>query len=662
MPFFWKRRKRWWNPRWRGRRRKFYRPRRRNRFYKRRRTYRGRRRRRRRRKKVRRKKRQITVKQWQPDRIVKCKIKGVEVLVLGAQGKQMMCYTNERNENTPPKAPGGGGFCCQQFSIGYLYRQYTFKNNIWTHTNIFLDLIRYLGVRFTVYRHADTDFILNYDNQPPFDIGKYTYMLCHPQMLLLSKHKKILLSKSTKPTGKTTKKFFIKPPKQMITKWFFSEHFSSASLLMIRAAAFNSVYAHLGCCNTSQLLTIFYLDTAYYVNGNWGLHNLGTQPYKPYDSVGDQWFKQPDGTIKQGPTNASHQSYDQSVSYEKGWFQKIVLSAVAVYSDQTGQHPVANLPCNVTRYNPNLDSGTNSKVYLTSILTNNYLPPTSDQDIIIQGYPLWMMLHGFLNYIKLIKKDSTFLETHVVCLQSPALLPYSQIGAGKIYIPLDKSFVNGKAPYDEYVTQTMKTKWYPTVEHQMQTLNAIVQCGPYIPKYDQTKASTWELHCFYQFYLKLGGPEISDKPVTDPAAQGHYPVPDTVHGTIQVGNPAKQKASTIFHSWDYRRGCLTKTAIERMQRDIETDTDFQPDTPPKKKRKITGPELTCPEQETQEIFSCLQELCEENTYQETQETDVLKLIHQQQQQQRNLKRNILMLLMELKDKQRMLQLQTGVLE
>ncbi len=374
----------------------------------------------------------------------------------------MMCYTNERNENTPPKAPGGGGFCCQQFSIGYLYRQYTFKNNIWTHTNIFLDLIRYLGVKFTVYRHADTDFILNYDNQPPFDIGKYTYMLCHPQMLLLGKHKKILLSKFTKPNGKPSKKFFVRPPKQMITKWFFSEHFSSAPLLMIRAAAFNSTYAHLGCCNTSQLLTIFYIDPEFYKHSNWGLHNLGTQPFKPYDSVGHLWFKQQNGTAIEGPQNPTAQTYDQSVSYDAGWFKPGILSAVGVYADKELRYPTAALPCNVTRYNPNLDSGQQSKVYLKSILTDNYLPPTSDQDIIIQGYPLWMALHGFLNYIKLIKKDNTFLESHVVVLQSPALLPYPQIGAGKQYVPIDKTFVNGKAPYEEYVTTNMKAKWYPT--------------------------------------------------------------------------------------------------------------------------------------------------------------------------------------------------------
>nr|UHK06625.1 MAG: ORF1 [Torque teno midi virus] len=662
MPFWWRRRnKPWWGTRYRTRRRWPTR-RRRRRLYKRRRPFRThRRRKRRRRRKVRRKRATIPVRQWQPDRIVKCKIKGVDVLVLGAQGKQLMCYTNEKKTNTPPKAPGGGGFGCQQFSLGYLYEQYKFKNNIWTTSNIFLDLCRFLFVKFTFYRHSHTDFIVSYDRQPPFDIQKYTYMLCHPQNMLLSKHKKIILSKQTKPNGKLTKKLIVKPPKQMLTKWFFTEHFSKAPLLLLKAAAFNSTYAHLGCCNTSQLLTFFYLDLQFYQIGNWELENLGTQGYKPYSTIGDVYFKDPKGNIKQGPKH--DQSYAKSVSYEEGWFQPLVLSAIAAYADKEGSHPLAALPCNVTRYNPNLDSGEYSKLYLSSILTTDYNPPTSDKQIIIQGYPLWMLIYGFLNYITLVKKDKTFLQTHYVLIQSPALLPYPQIGAGKVYLPLDKTFVNGNAPYNEYITQAMKAKWYPTVENQMETLNNIVCCGPYIPKYDNNKESTWELHLFYQFHFKLGGPEISDKPVTDPAAQGHYEVPDTIKETIQITDPAKQNAKTLFHSWDYRRGMLTKAAIERMQCNLETDTIFEPDTPPKKKRKITGPELTCREEENQEIYSCLQSLCEESTSQEIQKDQTLQdLIQQQQQQQRNLKRNILKLLMELKDKQRMLQLQTGVLE
>ena len=95
---------------------------------------------------------------------------------------------------------------------------------------------------------------------------------------------------------------------------------------------------------------------------------------------------------------------------------------------------------------------------------------------------------------------------------------------------------------------------------------------------------------------------------------------------------------------------------------LETDSEFQPiaeGSPPKKKRK--GAAFQNPQEEIQEIQSCLQNLCEQGTSQE-QEQDLQQLILKQQEFQRNLKYNILKLIFDLKDKQKQLQLQTGLLE
>lgn len=289
MPFWWRRRQRYWRPRrfWKNKTRKYNRrrwPRRR-----RRRTRRTTRRRRRRRKyKVKRKRQTLPVRQWQPDKIVKCKIKGVDVLVLGGEGKQLVCYTNVKDAWTPPKAPGGGGFGCQQYSLSWLYEQYVFRNNIWTKSNIGLDLCRYLHCRLTFYRHPDTDFIISYERQPPFDIDKYTYPSCHPKNLLLGKHKLLLLSKATKPNGKLTKRILIKPPKQMLTKWFFQEHFAHAGLFLVKAAACNFRYSHLGCCNTNRITTLFYLNPGFYKQGNWSANT--PTGYQPYLTVPDSLY------------------------------------------------------------------------------------------------------------------------------------------------------------------------------------------------------------------------------------------------------------------------------------------------------------------------------------------------------------------------------------
>nr|UHM26670.1 MAG: ORF1 [Torque teno midi virus] len=673
MPFWWRRRRRRWLPynQYLNKRRGRYR-RRRTRRYKRRRPRRTfRRRTRRRRKKVRKKKPTIIMRQWQPDSIVKCKIKGVGVLVLGAQGKQLVCYTNVKKAWTPQRAPGGGGFGVEQFSLGYLYREYTFRNNIWTKTNIAKDLVRYLGVQFRFYRHTETDFIINYDRQPPFDIDQYTYPFTHPQQLLLGKHKIILPSRKTKPSGKNYKKVKIKPPKQMITKWFFQHQFSSAPLCLIRAAACNFNYAHLGCCNTNQIVTFSYLDITFYKHGGWANATAQTTPYKPYSNIGNPLYfaKNLDDLKTQQPDpkkivtmNTSGMTYLDSVSYNKGWFQSGILQAKYV-ADQLGDTPrlYAALPINHSRYNINEDNGKGNKMWLHSIYNSSYDPPSTDKELIIEGLPLYMMLYGWLSYIQALKKTPDFFNTYIIVIECPAFRLFTEPGATKQIVPIDPDFINGKGPYGEVITPYMYNHWYPNLYNQLSVLNSFVTAGPYIPKYSQTTNSTWELHYFYQFFFKWGGPEITDQPVTDPAEQRQYDVPDKIKGTIQIRNPEKQIYESILHPWDYRRGIITKTALKRMYSNLSIDTTFEAGSQtPKKKKKITGPTLTVPEEENQEILQCLRSLCEEPTWPEpkTQE-EIKQLIEQQQQYQQQLKRNILTVLSDMKERQNLLQLQQG---
>nr|UHM26119.1 MAG: ORF1 [Torque teno midi virus] len=672
MPFYWRRRRRWWwGKRWnKYRRRPRYK--RRRRVYKRRRFNRAPRRRRRKRKyKVRKKKKLITLKQWQPDSIRRCKIKGYGTLVLGAQGRQLLCYTNMIKYNWIPKAPGGGGFGCQLFSLGSLYTDWVFKKNIWTHTNIYYDLVRYLGVRFTFYRHPETDFIVAYDNQPPFDIQKYTYMHCHPANLLLAKHKKILLSAATNPRGKLKLRMRIRPPKQMITKWFFSKHFSSAGLCLLKAAAMQTRYANIGCCNTNQLVTVYYLDPVFYAKGNWAHKISDTTPYLPYTNFpGSLHLWLPGEDITQSTKSDNNHlfnkpdTYDTSVNYNTGFFCRKLMTAIQISTTISPHDKMAALPVNVARYNPNWDSGEKSEIWFCSAFSPGHEKPETDHDLYMTGYPIWMMLWGFINYVQMKKQDKTYFDTYYVVLKSPAFFPKPAVGAGDYYIPIDNEFVTGTLPYEEYITRAMKAAWYPKLKNQMKILNILATCGPFVPKYDETKNSTWELDYYYNFFFKFGGPELTDPKVVDPQYQTTYDVPDTIGARLQITDPAKNKASKLFHSWDWRRGLLTKRAFETMQQNLSTDSDISTDSgSPQKKKKRTGPLLNNPEEENKKIKSCLLSLCEENTCQEpeTQE-DIKQLIKLQQQQQLELKRNILTLLMELKEKQRMLQLQTGVLE
>nr|UHK07402.1 MAG: ORF1 [Torque teno midi virus] len=671
MPFWWRRRRRPWWGRWRSRRKPVYKRRkRRQRYrYRYRQPARRRRRRRRRRGKVRRKRQTLTVKQWQPDKIVKCKIKGTTVLVLGAEGKQLVCYTNVKNANTPPKAPGGGGFGCEQFSLESLYTDFVFRRNIWTKSNILLDLCRYLGVQLTFYRAPETDFIVSYHRQPPFDISKEIYTMCHPANLMLSRHKIIIPSKFTNPKGKVKIKKFVKPPKQMLNKWFFQEHFCKYPLLMIQAAACNLNYSNLGCCNTNQMVTFFYINLNFYSVASWTA--VRTDAYLPYSTFPSHiytWNKKQWDTLNEAKEDQKYTkptSYATSVNIKTGFFSPQILQAVHLTSDTQKHNIVRNIPLNICRYNPNLDNGKKSKIWLVSTHTASWDPPPIDKTLVYEGYPLYMMLYGFLSYVQYIKKASDFFLGYVVALQSPALLPYSQVGAEKnIIVPLDSNMPQGKAPYDEDLTDYMKNNWFPTVYNQLQVLNTIVESGPLVPKYSQSKNSTWELDMFYKFIFKWGGPESPEPIITDPMLQATYEVPDTFQKTLQIVHPRSQKAGSLLQPWDIRRGYFTKTALKRMQQNLPTDSSVQSDTeqPVRKKKKTqTGPELSNPFEDQEEIQASLLSLCEENIYQEIPEDpkELSKLIKQQQQQQQELKYNILRIISELKDKQNLLSLQTG---
>nr|UHK04624.1 MAG: ORF1 [Torque teno midi virus] len=656
MPFWWNRRRRYYlGPKRRRFRRTYtrkprWRPRRRRRRY---RTSK-RRYRRRRKPKVRRKKKAIVIKQWQPDSITLCKIKGLQTLILGAEGKQRVCYTNVIKEWTPPKNPGGGGFAVQIYSLGYLYEQYKFRFNIWTKTNILKDLVRYLRCSFTFYRHPETDFIVAYERQPPFDINPFTYPYTHPVSLLLNKHKRIILSTKSKPNGRRKHKINIKPPKQMLSKWFFMDQFSDVPLCLIKGAACNFNYSRLSASNENQILGFFYLNTQFYQAPNWARE---MQNYKPYPRAPNK--------VKVTNYRGVQTTIEVSgVNWESGWFDYRILSAKNVTTVNGTTQAIT--PLNVCRYNPNLDTGKGNAVWLMSIVVDTYKKPATDKNLMLEGLPLWQLLYGFLQYVKVMhEKEPNFLDTYVLGLQCPALEPSPQIGTGYWCIPIDNEFREGKMPYDGYLSTTAKGKWYPNVYSQVKILNEFVKCGPFIPKYNEEKNSTWELNYTYTFYFKWGGPQINDPDVADPANAGHYRVPDTYSTAIQIRDPAKQKSQALLHSWDIRRGIITQRALKRMSENIETDTTFQPDTGPQpyKKKKITGPALQNPEEDHQEIQSCLLSLCEEDTCQEPKDQqDILKLLQQQREHQQQLKYNILKLITHIKERQQMLQLQTGLLD
>nr|UHK05975.1 MAG: ORF1 [Torque teno midi virus] len=654
MPFWWNRRRKPWYGKWRWRRSR--KPRYKKRRYGRRRSRyptRRRRRRRRRKYKVRKKNKQITIKQWNPDSIKKCKIIGLQTLVAGSQGNQYRCYTNQRKEYTVPKAPGGGGLGVSLYTLNFLYSEWRARNNIWTTSNDYTDLCRYTGCKFKIFRHDFTDFVVSYNIMPPFHFTKDTYLDTHPHNQILTKKHRMVFSRKTKPNSKPYITLKIKPPKLLRTHWYFQEEFAEQPLVQLSAAAADFSYGIYGWNTQSTNVTIFALNDKFYTTHNWA-QNTGESPYKPYPGYPSSGltFTNKNGTDKTVPLS----NYAQSVAQSTGIFQPAVLQAIDV---KFGQQRYHERTVGIGRYNPEIDTGEGNKVWLTSVLSDRGWGPPTDDKLIIYNKPLWQAFYGLWDWINIAKPKTQAFETSMFVVQSQFI---SRLTATeqKVWPIIDPSFVQGKLPYGEDITKQDQALWYPTAMVQRETISAIVQSGSYIPKYAQIPQSTWQLQTKYTFYFKWGGPQVTEKNVQDPKEQSTYPIPNSIWETIKITNPEKQHCKQLLRSWDFRRGIATTRAIKRMSENLETDTSFSSDdseTPKKKKR--TTSEMPLQDKKQEKIQSCLLSLFEEDSCPEQTE-DIQQLITKQHQQQQKLKRNLIQLLMNLKKKQRHLLMQTGL--
>nr|UHK07306.1 MAG: ORF1 [Torque teno midi virus] len=664
MPFWWRRRRRPWFGRWFQRRKpRYQRRRKRKRRYKRRyRRTTGRRYRRR--GKVRRKRKTLLIKQWQPDSIALCKIKLFGSIVLGAEGCQYLCYTNQKIAWTPPQQPGGGGFGIETYNLSYLYDQYKLKRCIWTRTNLYKDLCRYLRCKFIFYRHEYVDFVLSYSRQPPWLLAKDTYMNCHPIALLLSRHKKVILSRKNHPQGKNKIVINVRPPKQMISKWFFQKQFALYDLLEIRAAACDIGHPKMSYKAENQIITIYYINPEFYQDSLWAQYHEG--PYRPVATMSDNLVFHYKYSGKTGQyqlqipsTKTGQEKYYYSVSRDKGYFCPQVINAYKITISGTETHTYS-LPLRAARYNPEIDDGNGNFIYLVAVNKGHYDKPNED-NLVFAGLPLWLMFFGLYSFITKIKTIS-FMPLHMFVVKSPYLLPKPTNPNRQFFPIIDYNFLLGKNPSDSYVSETESQQWYPTCEHQVETINNFVKAGPFIPRLENDRASTWELPYKSIFYFKWGGPQMPDEQVADPKEQESYLVPDTVHQRVQISDPLKQATESLIHEWDYRRGLITKKAYKRMLENLSTESDVYSHSGTPTKRKRMDNSLQFPQEENKEVKTCLQALCETSSSEKEEETSDLKqLIKYQKLKQKQLKLNLLKLIKNIKETQNQLQLQTGMI-
>nr|UHK06024.1 MAG: ORF1 [Torque teno midi virus] len=646
MPFWWQRRKKYWRGQyrpWYKRKYNTYRRKRRIRRYKHRRPTR---RRRRRRRKVRRKKNTLTLRQWQPKFITRCKVKGTHLYLLGAEGRQMACYTDEQFTWTPAKAPGGGGFATEFYTLQWLYTQYKENLNYWSRSNSTKDLVRYTGCSFILYKHNKTDFLVYYSRKPEIRPDKYFYCNLHPTNLLLRKRCKILHRNSIHPNSKQYLKIKVKPPRTFQNNWYTQHEFADQPLVQLTVVAVDLINSYLSSVDTNQLITFKVINTQYFVAPDWGQKKTS---YSPNPNAVKKIT--PIYGTKEGQQITIPDTYNGQVAYSTGWFQKALLTATKFKEQEV-------VPILYARYNPKIDDGHGNMVYLKHITQSNYAPPSTDKTVLLQDKPLWQLFFGYLSYCQKVKPHENILKDYIVVIISPAIYPF----ANQPVVMIDDNFVKGKAPYMQELDALMLKLWFPTVEHQQMTINTFVESGPFIPKYARDRESSWDLHGKYSFYFKWGGEDTNIQDAYDPSRQTEFAIVNNLAEAIQVSDPSKQIPSTLVHPWDYRRGIITTNALKRIREDLQSDETLSTDSEPipKKKKILNSAQFF--NQKDQEIQECLQTLYKESTFQEPQtQEQIINLIQQQQEQQQQLKHNLLYLIEDLKQQQTKLKIKTGLL-
>nr|UGV36377.1 MAG: ORF1 [TTV-like mini virus] len=609
MPFYQKRR--WFYPNiWRRRR---WRTRRRFRFRRPRKTLRRRwttyRRRRwvRKRLKFKKKLKYIYLKEFQPRKIHKCKIQGT--ICLFQCGPDRLCreWTQFMNSFYPPHYQGGGGWSQLKFSLESLFEQRELLHNKWTKSNVLMPLCRYSGCKLKLYRTEDVDYVVHYSLCQPMLDTVYQHTNAQPNNILLYRKKIIVPSKKTNPRGKLYKIKRIKPPEQFQNKWYFQSDLSKTPLLLLTtsAACLDRIYLNPRSWNNN--IDIHILNTSFFETPNFANTPQGTQPWQPKEGywlygtrngseqskltelifvgqtktytigipIGEQGWMTYSQTQKKYENfgNPFHPDYfngnrqlwiskSNPMTVFNGNYKTQTINSYNKTHTQNGIARVTQPLWTTVRYTPERDTGEN-QIYLLKISDNkfNWNEP-DDADLIYEGYPLWCLLWGWVDWQIKYKKIQKVETEYLLVIRTPFTFPKKEY-----LVPINKNFIEGKSPWDpESIYPEDKENWRPQVKYQETEIENICKTGPYVAK---TSTNSIEAHAHYTFYFKWGGCPNDLEHITDPSDQRHYPVPSNFLQGPEIQDPNWDPKKELY-SFDFRRDMLTDKAAKRIKKDSET--------------------------------------------------------------------------------------------
>nr|UGV37453.1 MAG: ORF1 [TTV-like mini virus] len=664
MPYYTRR------PRYRWRRRRWFRPGRpRKTFFK-------RRWRRHRRVRFRKKAKSIRIRQYQPASIRKLKVVGSYPLFLTTHDRLSNIMNMWLDSIAPRYIPSAGGFSISAFSLETLYKEHLRLNNWWTHSNDNYPLIKYQGCTIKLWKSINVDYLFSYQNNYPMRASELMYHSTHPQVMLLNNRKKTILCKQHNKSGKLYKKIFIPPPSQMMNKWYFQKDIATIPLVLTIASACSLDRMFLHANSPSTTIGFTSLNTDSFRDHHFT--NYGNIGYKPQDNqqlfilqngaydikdikfgdltyLGNTDAKQKGILIRQTQGESTNSEADKITKYfqnKENWGnpfippyiqgdKRMIITNLTI--DQikeqyksfdtkldntkwTFKSTPNTLEC---RYNPIPDTGIGNKIYLLKInrVENQYSwQPPQEENILSQNLPLWLLTWGYIDWQKKLAQYQQIDTTTVLVIQSKFIEPKDLT----FYVPLDYKFLEGTSPFrPQYeVTPADTQNWHPKVLFQLVSVNNIAASGPTTAKLPKDISA--EAHMFYKFHFKLGGNPPPMSGLTDPDDQPKFPTPDNMLRTTSLQSPTLPFEHLLYH-FDERRGQITENAAKRIKKDSQTEKLIIPFT----ERSTT--DLPAPYKTPQTTDSSDTE--EEKTPEE--------LLKQQLQQQRLLRKRIEQLIMKM---------------
>nr|UGV42258.1 MAG: ORF1 [TTV-like mini virus] len=632
MPFRWNYNRNYWRRRYQyGRRpyRKRFRRNLRKRRYRRRNWVRRRRRKFYKKKKL----RKIKITQWQPNHIRKCTITGFYPLFQAAHGRFSNNFTTWRESYTPEYEPGGGGWSAFQFTLDCLYTENQLLNNWWSTSNKGLNLCRFRGVKVKFYRQPEVDYVVTYNNEWPFDMTKYHYMSAHPQRLLTYNHKVIVPSIKTMPTNKKAYyKKFIRPPKELIDEWYFQQKFAKTPLVMFIASACSLQHFYIPNNVESINITVHSLNTKKFQYKDFNTQSTqGYQPQAGYYLYASQNISESASNIAKKDTiylgNSKNFTEGTTIGKsgqttvtnytEKYWGNPFhpdyMLGEIKTIQSSTQYTTLLNNfttgtlgstaqyttePFYIsTRYNPYKDNGVGNKAYwLKNTQRDKGWEHMGDPDLIVEGFPLWILLWGWEDYTRRLAKIHNLNQDYVLVIVTKFFdtnLDY--------YVLLSEDFIQGNGPYGlpiKEVAPSQLAHWYPQWKFQKQAIEDICKTGPGVCRAETQKQI--QAHLEYKFLFKWGGNPATMEKVYNPIQQPTYPRPFGFNAENEIVDPNTSIKDYIY-TFDVRRHFLTQTATKRIQQSSTDDfslfTDGEP-TP-----KMSKFEIPVQTEQTQEESS-----------------------------------------------------------